>query len=44
MVNVSQTTVLNHPPERVFEAAADPNKQLEWDTAVMRSEYDPPRR
>jgi uncharacterized protein YndB with AHSA1/START domain len=37
MVAVSQSTVLNHPPERVFEAAADPMKQLEWDSAVMRS-------
>jgi uncharacterized protein YndB with AHSA1/START domain len=37
MATVSQSTVLNHSPERVFETAADPMKQLEWDTAVMRS-------
>ncbi len=37
MVTVSQSTVLNHPLERVFETAADPQKQLEWDPAVMKS-------
>ena len=37
MITVSETTVLDHSPERVFEAAADPNKQLEWDAGTLKS-------
>jgi hypothetical protein len=37
MVKVSHSSVLNHPPDLVFGTAAAPNKQLEWDSAVMKS-------
>lgn len=37
MIRVSHTSVLNHPPDLVFETAAGPNKQLEWDSVVMKA-------
>jgi uncharacterized protein YndB with AHSA1/START domain len=37
MLKVSETTTIACPPAEVFAAAADPQKQLEWDPGTMRS-------
>jgi uncharacterized protein YndB with AHSA1/START domain len=36
MVRVEETTTIDAPPERVFRAAADPERQLEWDAGTLR--------
>jgi hypothetical protein len=36
MLNISETTTFRHTPAEVFEAAADPNKQLEWDQGSLK--------
>jgi uncharacterized protein YndB with AHSA1/START domain len=37
MVQVEVATVLEHPVEAVFDAAADPEKQLVWDAKTLKS-------
>lgn len=37
MLTVSETTTISRPPEVVFEAAADPQTQLKWDAATLKS-------
>lgn len=37
MLRVTETAVLNHPPDVVFAAAADPYRQLKWDADTLKS-------
>ncbi len=37
MFRVSESAIIEHPPAEVFDIAADPQKQLEWDPETLKS-------
>ncbi len=37
MITISESAVIRRPVEEVFDAAADPQTQLEWDPGTLRS-------
>ena len=37
MFRVSESAVIPYPPAAVFETAADPHKQLEWDPNTLKA-------
>ena len=37
MIRISESAVIRRPVEEVFDAAADPQTQLEWDPGTLRS-------
>ena len=37
MITISESAVIRRPVEEVFDAAADPQRQLEWDPGTLRS-------
>jgi len=37
MITISESAVIHRPVEEVFDAAADPQTQLEWDPGTLRS-------
>ena len=37
MISVTESIVVPHPPNEVFEVVADPYQQLRWDTSALQS-------
>ena len=37
MIRIETTAIVHHPRETVFAAAADADRQLEWDTGTLKS-------